>query len=688
MHSPNPESVGDKVVKTLCNMCLTNCGINVHVKEGKIIKVERMEEHPIKMPSTKICVKPEGMIEWVYSKERVLSPLKKVNGQFEEISWDEAFSFIADELSRIKQEYGARALLFHLGTPFIASQTEKVARRFSDFFGTPNFTTGSTYCFYARAMVYSLTLGTSVTASLKGTNCIIVWGTNPPETTPLQGVGIREMKKGGAKLIVIDPRRTPLAKEADIHAQIRPGSDCALALGLLHVIINEKLYDEDFVKNWTVGFDKLVKHVQVYTPQRVEELTWVPAEMIVNIAHLYSTSGPAAISPGIALEHCTNGIQTLRAIAILIAITGNFDVEGGNSYVSRLKQTWLRGEKVSEESIGAEFPLFEQIVTEPTATRATEIILSEKPYPIKALIIQGSNPMLTWPNTNKVKRAFEKLDLLVVIDVMMTDTAKVADIVLPVCTFLEREDLRDGYRQAGLPLFGVTNRVIEPLGNSIEDWKIWAELAKRMGYGEYFPWQDTDELFRYLLEPSGYSLEQLKEKPEGIFHSKKEFQRYLESGFNTPSGKVEIYSETMERHGYDPLPTFVEPMESPISKPALAKEYPLTLITGPRVNCFFHTQFHNVPPLRKFVPEPLLDINTKTAGLLGISDGDMVKVESQRGSLKLRAKTTDDIDPRVISMPHAWSEANANLLTIDTECDPVSGFPGFKSVLCRGAKAK
>ncbi len=354
-----------------------------------------------------------------------------------------------------------------------------------------------------------------------------------------------------------------------------------------------------------------------------------------------------------------------------------------------LKQTSprLEGRVAEEDGVAPEYPLFYRMGHGQTAAVLTDTILTQRPYPIKALMIQGCNPILTWPNTNKVKKAFEKLELLVVIDLFMTDTAKVADIVLPGTTFLERKDLRD-YSNLGLPLIMMSDKVIEPLGNCMEDWKIWSELAKRMGYAEYFPWEDVEQLFEYFLGRTNITTDQLRQNPGGVFHAEREFEKYLRQGFDTPSGKVEIYSETMEKLGYDALPTFHEPLESPVSKPDLARRYPLILTTGARVQAFTHSQYRNVPILREYVPEPLVEINTETAVGLGIADGDTVTIESARGSIKLKAKVTEDIFPKVVSVLHGWSEANGNMLTDDEGHDPVSAYPGFRSVLCRVIKSE
>ena len=269
----------------------------------------------------------------------------------------------------------------------------------------------------------------------------------------------------------------------------------------------------------------------------------------------------------------------------------------------------------------------------------------------------------------------------------MTDTAKMAHIVLPGTTFLEKQDLRD-YRNRSLSLAFITDRALEPPGSVMEDWKIWAELGKRMGYAEHFPWENTEELLETMLEPANITVEQLKQNSGGVFYAEPQFQKYLKDGFNTPSKKVELYSETMTKFGYDPLPTFHEPAESPVSRPDLVEKYPLILIVGPGTRAYLHSQYRNLPSLRRLEPEPLIEIHPLTASDLGIADGDLVEVESLRGSIRLKAKLTEDIQPKVVSVQHGWSEANANILTSDEARDPVSAYPGFRSVMCRVLKAK
>jgi anaerobic selenocysteine-containing dehydrogenase len=671
------------IIKTICNLCNNFCGLDVHVEDGRIVRVRGMAEHPLHKP----CVKPQGLVGLVYSKERITSPLRRVNNDWQEISWDEALDIICQRLDRIREEDGAKALAVYTGNPFIDGHVAAgLAARFCSLYGTPNFASCGSICHWAHVIGHSLTLNYNAVhliPSFANTRCIVIWGFNPAQSNIASSAAITSARRKGAKLIVIDPRAIPLAKRADIYAQIRPGTDCALALGLLNVIIAEGLYDKRFVEEWIVGFDRLVEHVKDYSPEKVADITWVREETIEDIARTYAKSRPAIIAQGEALNHCVSGVQTSRAIATLIAITGNLDIPGGTACYPRTKRASFKVEgKVSmEEAISTEYPLFTKFVGNPTAMTLPDVLISQKPYPVRALIVDGSNPVLTWPNTDKVKDAFSRLELLVTIDFFMTETAKMAHIFLPAATFVEGQLVR-GYSLRGFPLTVWGKQAIAPLGNSLPDWRIWSELGTRMGYGEYFPWRDEDELSEYLLRRSGVSLDQIKQHQGAVLYHLVEGQEDRKEGFNTPSGKVEIYSKTMAEHGYPPLPTFEEPAESPLSRPDLAEKYPLILTTGARVTAFTHSRYRNIAKLRRYCPEPFAEINIQTATALGISDGDRVVVESPRGSIELKAKLSEDIHPRVVSIQHGWAEANANIL-IDGGRDPISGYPSFRATLCR-----
>ena len=676
----------EQVVKTTCKLCDQDCGINVYVEEGRIVRVEGMAEHPVNKGL--LCRKGMAAIEYVYSPDRLKHPLKREGQKWIQIPWDEALNTIARKLEDVKATDGARAIAICSGMPLDRSEAKAYIERFCDVYGIANYFSVGSFCTYGRAMGYILTYGSWTVADCQNSECILVWAKNPHKSAPPMAKPVRDAKKRGAQLIVIDPVSTPLAKKADLYLRIRPGTDCALALAMLNVIISENLYDSEFVERWTVGFEKLAEHVKGYVPEKVEKITWVPADLIRETARMYANTKPASILQGNALDQSGNGVQSARAIAILQAVTGNLDVPGGNTSPPPFRATYLRFPgMVAEKPLGADrYPQFFKSCREGQLVVLPEALLSAKPYPLKAMIISGSNPVLTSPNSEKVKQALRRLDFLVVMDLFVTETAELADIVLPAASYLERTELRD-YELLGIPHVILRKKAIE-VEECWPDWRFWFQLAKRLGCGKYFPWEDEKEAINHLLRPTGITIEQLKENPSGIAYGLMKYRGYEEKGFRTPSRKVELYSERLENLGQDPLPTYYEPAESPLSTPDLAKEYPLILTTGSRMLQYYHSQLHNIPRLRGKSPQPVAEVHPDTAGEYGINDGEMVILEAKRGSIKIKAKVTEDIAPTVVSIPHGWSQANANVLTDDKpeSCDPISGFPAFKALLCRVSK--
>jgi anaerobic selenocysteine-containing dehydrogenase len=498
-----------------------------------------------------------------------------------------------------------------------------------------------------------------------------------PHTTRV----LTKLKEQGVRFIIIDPKAPTISKIADIHLKVRPGTDGALALGMIKVIIEKDLYDKEYVGKYTSGFDQLKEMVKEYDLERVEKITMVPRDEIEKAAQTFAARKPASIITGIGVEHQTNTVQTIRAINILLSITGNVDREGGNTFISppafapdEVKEI----PKPSTRPIGAEeHPMFVGMIKQAHALVVIEKILKEKESPIKALIVAGGAPIPQLANTNKVKEAIEKLEFVTVIDLFMTETAKQADLVFPAAFFLERDEI------GPIPL-NLQNKVVDG-GQCWPDWKIWCELAKRMGYERHFPWQDFEELADFVLNPSGLTCRELRKHPEGITNMVPP-GTFLNNGFHTKSRKIELYSHLLETSRYDPLPVYKEPMESILSTPELAQEYPLTLITGNRQPMYLHSQHRNIPGLRKLLSEPYLEIHPQAAQDHGIKEGDLVRVESRRGSLKIKARLTEGIMPQVLHIPHGWVEADCNLLTDHENRDPISGFPGLKSSLCRISK--
>ncbi|MFC2057233.1 molybdopterin-dependent oxidoreductase [Chloroflexota bacterium] len=683
--------MAQEIIKTDCIMCINSCGINAYVEDGKLVKVEGMAEHAV--TEGVICPRGEALVDYVYSPDRLKYPVKKVDGNWERISWNEALDTIADKLKQVKEKYGARALAVYSGS--IGTENIELAgfaQRFRGVYGTPNLLSVEGNCFRSRIMARQMTFGGYPIEEPWNSKCVIVWGQNMDNSRTTMAAKVYKAIDDGtiSQLIVIDPKRIPMA-EKGIYIQIRPGTDCALMLSMMNVIISEGLYDKEFVGKYTLGFDRLVEHVKQYPPEKVEEITWVPADDIRKIARIFANTRPASIVPGTcSMDQHINGFQNNRALALLQIITGNVDVPGGWVTVPFIRLGDLRVTEVSEPIGAEEYPLFRQfwgrISPYGQQMLFADAVLNEEPYPIKALIVNGGNPVLTLPDSERIKEAMLKLDFMVVMDLFMTETAQLADIVLPACSFLERSGVGYVYGVTTcIPYALLRKKVIDPIGESWPDWKFWTEIGRRMGYEDFFPWETEEEVIDFFLKTSGLTREQLeKEHPEGAYYAEKKYQQ---GKYKTPSGKIEIYSETLRENGYDPLPVHVEPSQSLLSTPELAEKFPLIMSTGARIPQYTHTQLRNVSVLWKEAPEPLAEIHPDTAGKYGIVDGDMMTVETPKGQITLKANTTKDLAPGVVSIPHGWAEANVNSLTQLEPRDPVTGYTEMKALLCRIKKA-
>jgi anaerobic selenocysteine-containing dehydrogenase len=676
-----------KTVPTFCSLCEHNCGMEVTVKDGRIEEIRGLEAHVFSRGN--LCVKGKAAKEFFSSPDRLTYPLRRKGNDWERISWDEALDLIASRLRKLKQDYGAQSLIIYLGHTYVKMAIAAyLAKKFSLLYGTPNVCSAVSECFAPTLLSNLFTFGGFALPDFEKSRLVVIWGANPVASgAPILGNPVRvaqvfqELKKKGTKFMVIDPRKTTLANQADEFIQIHPGTDGALALGMIRVIIDEGLYDKEFVANHTSGFDALKEFIQGYHLEKVEEITRVPREHIVKAARFYATTKPACIHHGSGLEHHTNGVQSIRALHILHAITGNIDVKGGNCFihVSLFAQPNIIPPFKPDEIIGMkEHPVFVSFFKQAQAMVLMDALLEQKPNSLKGMLVTGGNPLLTWANSGKARKAFEKLEFLVVLDLFMTETAKKADFVLPAASFLERDEL------ATLPL-NMQRKVLE-YEECWPDWKFWYELAKRMGYSDQFPWKSADEIMNMLLEPTNLTCDDLKKRPEGIF-APMEYGTLRKKGFNTYSGRVEIFCKSLEASGYNPLPEYHDPEESVRKKSEVAKDYPLTLITGSRVPMFVHSTLRTVPSLKKLHPEPYVEIHPRIAEKIMVKEGDLVKVESLRGAVTVKAKVTDTILPQVAHLLHGWAEADCNLLTDNGVRDPISGFPALKSSLCRVRKA-
>lgn len=678
--------VATQTIISDCMLCVWDCGIKARVEDGRLVEVEGLPEHPVSRGY--ICPRGRHLPEYVYSPNRLLHPMRRTNGEWRRVSWDEALDYTAEQLARVKEKYGARSLAIFCGSVGVENiEVAAFAQRFKGAFGTPNLLSVENICYRTRILARQMTFGRYPMDDPEDARCIILWGHNPDGSKGMLAELIREkLARKELTLIVINPRRIPLAQQA-LHLAPRPGTDAAIGLAMLHVIINEGLYDREFVENYTVGFEALKQHVQAYTPEWAEEVTWVPAADIKAVARIFAQASPSCIIQGInTLDQHVNGLQHSRLFSILQIVTGNVDKPGTWVTIPYIRLADLRL-PIEEKPIGADqYPLFYnlwgRISPYGIATLFPEAALQGKPYPIRAGIVAAANPVVSFPDADAFAEAFRSLDFLAVIDPFMTETAELADVVLPACTFLEKGGIAYVYGVVhGQPYAMLHRKVIEPVGESRPDWWIWTELAKRLGLAEYFPWKTEEEVLDHLLEPSGIR-EKLKETELGVFFAEKDYYAYKKK-ISTPSGKIEIYSKTLEEHGYDPLPRYVEPAQSPVSTPELAKQFPLILISGARAPEFTHTQLRHVPSLRSLNPEAFAEMHPATAARYGLADGDWAKLSTRRGSIRIRVKTTPELLPGIVSVPHGWAQANVNRLTDMADRDPITGYPDFKAVLCR-----
>jgi len=710
----------EKIVRTCCQSSHCECGVLVHVEDGKVKKIEGDPNHP----STKgfICVKTKAQPQLIYHPDRLKYPQKRIgargSGKWKRISWDEALNGIADSLTKIKEQYAPESIATIHGTG--PRSSTPATTLIAHALGSPNVISTDLHICYAPSTVVGVcTFGHSVMMEVGpdygASHCMLVWGANPQASHGPRGRDILDAKKRGSKLIVVDPREIPLARKADLWLQIRPGTDAALALGMIRIIIEEGLYDKEFVNKWCYGFDKLRDHVQAYTTEKVADITWISAKKIRDAARLYASTKPAAFHHRVALEHNINSTQTLRALNILIALTGNIDVEGGN-LISQPIPGYMKGhaiyaggdsrfrlaQETEEKRIGSkEFPLISgagpvRAFTFVHAALAVEAMLTGKPYPIKALYCAGGNPVVNQQNVKRVWEALKKLNLLVVTDFFMTPTAELADYVLPATTWLERDECCDVMY---LNCIAARQKAIEPLFECWDDMKIAIELIKRIPWAnrQFIPWNDANEFNDFRVREIGLTFEEFKKK--GYLTTQRRYKKYEKQGFNTPTGKVELYSSIFKNLGYDPLPSFKEPPESPVATPQLAKDYPFILITGGRYIGYFHSEGRQIARLRKMVPDPEIEIHPATAKQLGVEEGSWIWLETPkvRGErVKLKARVTTDVDARVVHAAHAWwfpekpapehgcFDSNIDVvLSDDPPRDPICGSVATRGTLCR-----
>ena len=685
------------------------CQLKLYVdKDGRLAKVEGDENDPV--TQGRLCPRCLALKDYVYNPSRVVYPMKRDKAdrgkadKWERVSWDEALDIIIDNWKRLTAQYGNETMAIHVGTgrDGMLGQNFAVA-----VFQTPNlaYTQSGYACYQPRSMSTNMVLGGSYpemdyAAGLPGgyddpeykvPECIIVWGKAPLASNGdgLFGHAVVDLMKRGAKLIVVDPRVQWLSTRAAVHLRVRPGTDCALAMAMCHIMISEDLYDHDFVDKWVYGFDEFAERVATMPPERAADICDIDAADIYAATRLYAASKPASITWGLAFDQNQNGSQAATCVLALMALSGNVDVPGGNiigdmapnedkelldnegmekensqTRVSMGLGWFSMSEELRSKAIGMDrYPLYCQLIMGCHADCLLDAYETGKPYPIKMAWISSTN-LLAPTNSAEPDRwhkaMVKSLDFAFGTDCFITPTIQaVCDVFLPLSTVAEHDSVNKTHYGATMGTWGIGNKAIT-VGEAKGDFEIMALLAQRTGTvaAELFPDQ-----YAYLEKSrlrNNYKFDEVKDlvkfKPK-VYYRKYEIGRARpdgQLGFITPTGRIELYSTQYESHGEDPLPYYLEPAFSPVSKPEQAKKYPFILMTGVRNTASFHSEHRQISRLRELMPNPLVEINPDDAREIGVEDGQWVRVENEFGASIQKAWVVPTVRRGQVMAHHGW----------------------------------
>ncbi len=704
----------EKIIKTTCKSCHGGCGALVTVKDGVILHIEGNPESPTKGT---MCSKGLSSIQHVNHPDRLKYPLKRTGkrgeGKWERITWDEALNTIEQKMKEAIAKYGPSSIAVSQGT---GRGYNEYTHRFARSIGTANIITPGYICHSPRLGLYGLVTGYGrLYCDYHG------WGGEFPKTQIAwakqleissadgeMAVWFLNSLKHVKNLIVIDPRETALSSRATLWLQIRPGTDAALALAMINVIINEGLIDKEFVEKWTYGFDKLKERVQEYTPERVAQITWLKADDIRKAARLFAKDTPGCIQIGSSLERQANCGQTLRAIICLLGVTGNIEQPGS-------MMAWMPPDTGAREDFFTEIPITDEMRKNIVGSDKYKMGAARTAHSDTVIkqLVNGNSVIKVWfsvggqqiihlANTKEVMQAINNVEFLIHADQFMGPMAEHADIVLPAAHWLEIDDIFDMH-----PRFMIEahNRVVDPPGEAWQDSKIFNEIGKRLAPQYWF--ENVEKMLDYQLKKGNMTWKDFSKKvvharmgKDQIYYKYKTDYWKKGGGFSTPTGKMELYSTVLENLGYDPLPYFQEPGESPVSTPELAREYPLVLTTGYRQPFYFLSQYRNIPWLRSFQQDPVMQIHPDTAKECGVEDGDWAWIESPRGKIKQKARlfpgilrgvvmaTANCFYPEEPGPLHGLLKSNPNVLTDNNHCDPMYGSPDLTCLLCKVYKAE
>ncbi len=653
-------------VKGTCRFCLMHCGIEGVVRDGRLLKVEGDLQSRTR---GFVCEHGYALREVVHSHDRLRLPLVRRGGAFHEVSWEAALALVASKLAAVKAEHGARAVVLQTGWPFVRHPLVTFFHRFLRAYGSPNVATVASLCEASLRMGQALTVGTKYSADLRRSKTMLVWGANPWVTAPPFAHLISDKARTGT-LFVIDPVKTTLAKEATEHVSVRPGTDGALALGLIKLVLEARPVNAELLPRLH-GLEELRGLAAQYPVERVVELTSVPAAQVLRLATALLEQGPVSIWQGLGVEHHVNGVQTTRAISALEVLCGRFDgTVDLRTVVSpptknfhaeplpalyRLKTPTPAPPEPVDPPLGRErFPLYERYNREAQGELWPDAALTGAPYPVRAVLLWANNALVTSADSQHVSAAVEKLDLLVTVDPFFSESAQRSDVVLPAGTFAELSADAD------------TPSLVPPQGAARSDYEILRGLAHACGLGDSFPWATFDAALKApMVEFMKDEALQPRPRPDAVLD------------FGTPTGKIELASTILPEFGQSALPEWTAPPDVP------GGDFPLRLVTGPRPRARINSQFGQSPSIKARMREPEALVHPTVAGPLGLTTGARVTVISPRGRITLRAVVTDDVHPECVVLPSGWGEACANQLISGEHRDPISGFPALRSAVCR-----
>lgn len=707
--------------------CHLGCGILMYTDdEGRLVKVEGDPENPFNQG--RLCVRCLDLPEVVYSPDRILHPLKRARedrgkDKWEPIGWDEALDEIAGKILAAKEEYGPESVAFYSGT---GRDIGQYITRLCWGFNSPNFVflMSGQSCYSPRVAGCFSTSGSFWVGDYsqqfpdrydnpdwKRPDLIVIWGNNPivSNSDGLYGHWVVDCLKRGSRAIVIDPRMIWLASKAEHYLQIRPGTDGALALGIVNYLIENDLYDHEFVSLWCYGFEELAERAKEYPLDEVAKITDLPAEDIVAVARAIADSDAVTLQWGVAIDQIKETIPTAQAVLAIFEITGNIGKPGTMqqpasilNYAAGWGSEFLVPEQEAKRIGQDEHPLIKMGFQECVTDDYIKCLETGKPYPIKVAWMQTTNPLAcTGVDAKRTLDAHMNIETIVYVDLFMTPTSMaLADYFLPACTYAERNGLRvgDGAQRAE-----TINKAIEPLGESRSDMQICLDIGKRIS-PEAWPWDTVEDMYSNILAETGHTFEEMQELAPGYppfeyhMHEKGLLRADGKVGFDTATGRIELWCSMYNNLGLDPLPSYEEPVPSPLSTSELCEEYPLVLTTGARLWGMFHSEHRQIPRMRALHPEPLVYVNPKTAADFGVKDGDWVWVENHRGRCKRVVKETPIVNERTASTDHAWwhpeapGELEAGLydlwdLTVENllpyDCGKTGFGANYKNTICK-----